>query len=114
MPHHSENVMDICVRVIRAASIGLRVKIDSASTESSRAEPGGAASDKQTRYVDLLKLSARLAHMETTTIAMDQEQQNGHVSRSGDLMIALDGSRHGHERDQIWIHMFSSYAMRLI
>jgi hypothetical protein len=25
MPHHSENVMDICVRVIRAASIGLGV-----------------------------------------------------------------------------------------
>jgi hypothetical protein len=36
------------------------------------------------------------------------------LSRSGDLVIALDGSRHGHERDQIWIHMFSSYAMRLI
>jgi hypothetical protein len=71
MPHHSENVMDICVRVIRAASIGLRVKIDSAYTESSRAEPGRAASHKQTRYVDLLKLSARLAHVEMTTIAMD-------------------------------------------
>jgi hypothetical protein len=71
MPHHSENVVDIRVRVIRAASIGLRVKIDSASTESSRAEPRRAASDKQTRYVDLLKLSARLAHVEMTTIAMD-------------------------------------------
>jgi hypothetical protein len=99
MPHHSENVMDICVRVIRAASIGLGVKIDSASTESSRAEPGRAASHKQTRYVDLLKLSARLAHVEMTTIAVDWEQQSVQVSRSGDLVIALDGSRHGHERD---------------
>jgi hypothetical protein len=114
MPHHSENVMDICVRVIRAASIGLGVKIDSASTESSRAEPGRAASHKQTRYVDLLKLSARLAHVEMTTIAVDWEQQSVQLSRSGDLVIALDGSRHGHERNQIWIHMFSSYAMRLI
>jgi hypothetical protein len=47
MPHHSENVMDICVRVIRAASIGLGVKIDSASTESSRAEPGRRATNRQ-------------------------------------------------------------------
>jgi hypothetical protein len=74
MPHHSENVMDICVRVIRAASIGLRVKIDSALAEWSRAEPGRTASHKQTRYVDLLKLSARLAHVEMTTVGMDQEQ----------------------------------------
>jgi hypothetical protein len=71
MPHHSKNVMHICVRVIRAASIGLRVERNSASTESSRAEPGRAASHKQTRYVDLLKLSARLAHVEMTTIAKD-------------------------------------------
>jgi hypothetical protein len=98
MPHHSENVMDICVRVIRAAGIGLsKNRFCFHRVVSGWARR--AASHKQTGYVDLLKLSARLVHVEMTTIAMDEEQQSVQVSRSGDLMIALDGSRHGHERD---------------